>query len=156
MASGRVAKEAAVYPDGLCRAIIRGTFKELLDPGILNAGEQGMQAETDDNPGMTHVKNSTTGYSGKFKDDLSGQLLRDDLVMAARKLELDYFTNKGVWNKVPRQQAFAQTGRPPIGVRWVDVNKRDDLNPNYRARIVARRMKAMDTSAKSFSPRRRH
>ena len=29
-------------------------------------------------------------------------------------------------------------GKPPISVKWVDVNKGDDLNPNYRSRLVAR------------------
>ena len=30
------------------------------------------------------------------------------------------------------------TGRPPIGVRWVDTNKGDRARPNYRARLVAK------------------
>ena len=29
-------------------------------------------------------------------------------------------------------------GRSPISVRWVEVNKGDDLNPNIRNRLVAR------------------
>merc|ERR1712240_1000759 len=35
----------------------------------------------------------------------------------------------GCWNA---------TGAPPIGTRWVDVNKGDDGNPEYRSRLVAR------------------
>ena len=60
-ASGNIAKDAAIYPDGLCRAIIRGTSKELLSRGILKLGEVGMQAETDEHHDLSHVKNSTTG-----------------------------------------------------------------------------------------------
>ena len=96
------------------------------------------------------MKCADTGYSGKYKDDLSGQLLKDTLVQEARQVELRYFETKGVWMKVPRQQAFARTGRPPITVRWVDVNKGDDINPRYRSRLVARQMKATDTSGESF------
>ena len=30
------------------------------------------------------------------------------------------------------------TGKKPIGVRWVDINKGDDQNPDYRSRLVAK------------------
>ena len=43
-----------------------------------------------------------------------------------------------------------RTGRPPISVRWVDVNKGDDLNPRYRSRLVARQLKAMDRTGTSY------
>ena len=71
-----------------------------------------------------------------FKDDLTGQLLPPDLVRAARKKELDYFDGKLVWEKRPIGEARRVTGKPPITVRWVDVNKGDDQNPNYRSRWV--------------------
>jgi hypothetical protein len=32
-------------------------------------------------------------------------------------------------------------GKAPISVRWVDVNKGDDLQPNYRSRLVAREIR---------------
>ncbi len=32
-------------------------------------------------------------------------------------------------------------GKPPIPVRWVDVNKVDDVNPEYRSRMVAREIR---------------
>ena len=51
---------------------------------------------------------------------------------------------------MPKARAKAANGRAPISVRWVDVNKGDDLNPNYRSRLVARQLKATDTSGKSY------
>ena len=33
------------------------------------------------------------------------------------------------------------TGRPPISVRWVEVNKGDDDNPNYCSCLVAREIR---------------
>ncbi len=30
------------------------------------------------------------------------------------------------------------TGKNPIGVRWVDDNKEEKLNPKYRSRLVAK------------------
>ena len=46
-----------------------------------------------------------------------------------------------VWTKVPREQCLRDTGKPPIKVRWVDRNKKDDANPQYRSRIVAKEIK---------------
>ena len=48
---------------------------------------------------------------------------------AARKLEMEYFDAK--------QEAPAKTGKAPITVRWVDTNKGDDDDTNYRSRLVA-------------------
>ena len=73
-----------------------------------------------------------------FKDDLTGQLLPPDLVRAARKLELEYFDGKVVWEKRPIAEARRVTGKPPVTVRWVDVNKGDNMNPNVRSSLVAR------------------
>ena len=93
------------------------------------------------------------GYTGQFKDDLTGQVLNDAMVREARAKELAYFGSKSVWEKVSKQTARAQGGRAPISVRWVDVNKGDDLCPNYRSRLVARQLKALDESGESFFAR---
>ncbi len=76
-----------------------------------------------------------------FRDSVTGQPLRADLVRAARKLEMEYVASKGVWEKRPRSEALARTGRAPITVRWVDTNKGDDDHPNYRSRLVAREIR---------------
>ncbi len=89
-------------------------------------------------------------FSGKYKDDLTGQLLRDDLVQEARRKELEYFDQKGVWAKVPTAEARRRTGRAAISVRWVGVNKGDDTAPRYRSRLVARQLKCRDTSGASY------
>ena len=86
-----------------------------------------------------------------FKDDLTGQLLPPDLVHAARKLELDYFNGKMVWEKRPIGEARRVTGKPPITVRWVDVNKGDNANPNVRSRLVARQIRQAGEDA-IFAP----
>ena len=59
----------------------------------------------------------------RFVDDIIGQPL-------APKKELDYFHRKGVWDMRRVQEAWLKTGRPPITVRWVEVSKGDDDNPN--------------------------
>ena len=76
-----------------------------------------------------------------YRDDLTGQLLDPALVRAARQKELDFFEAKQVWTKRSVDEARRKTGKPPITVRWVDVNKGDDTNPNIRSRLVARQIR---------------
>ena len=46
-----------------------------------------------------------------------------------------------MWKKVPRAEALQRQGKPPISVKWVDVNKGDGESPNYRSRLVAREIR---------------
>ena len=87
----------------------------------------------------------------KYVDDLTGQPLDPELCRIARKAELDYFRSKGVWSIRPIQEAWKLTGRPPISVRWVEVNKGDDENPKYRSRLVAREIRMAGEDA-IFAP----
>ena len=130
--SGRIAREAAKYSDELCRQILKGMFDEMKARGIVRDHEHGLHAVTDEPAVEAQVKTMDPRYSGKYKDAMTGQVLRDDLVQEARAKELDYFCVKGVWVKRPKGEARRATGRLPITVRWVDVNKGDDLNPRYR------------------------
>ena len=76
-----------------------------------------------------------------YRDDLTGQLLDPALVRAAWQQELDFPQTEEVWTKRPMDEARRKTGKPPITVRWVDVNKGDDTNPNIRSRLVARQIR---------------
>ena len=130
--------------------MLRGVRNQLRRDGVLKNGCFGVQAPDDEEEILKQMRGPAQGYSGAFKDDLTGQVLHDEMVRAARVTELTYFNTKGVWKKVPKARAKAASGRAPISVRWVDVNKGDDLNPNYRSRLVARQLKATDTSGKSY------
>ena len=158
-AAGRIAREAAVYPFRLCRAILQGCRNQLLKDGTLKAGMYGLQSKFEEDE--TRYYDHFTGELLKgedvvaaervfavqrathegFKDSVTGQPLRAELVRVARKLELEYFDAKEVWEKRPRSEALARTGRAPISVRWIDTNKGDDDQPNYRSRLVAREIR---------------
>ena len=86
-----------------------------------------------------------------FRDDLTGQLLPPDLVKTARAKELEYFEAKRVWELRPTAESRRVTGKPPISVRWVDVNKGDNENPNIRSRLVARQIRQAGEDA-IFAP----
>jgi hypothetical protein len=60
------------------------------------------------------------------------------VVKEARKEELVDFGKRKVYTKVPLAQCLQKTGRMPIGVRWVDINKGDEVNENYRSRVVGK------------------
>ena len=46
-----------------------------------------------------------------------------------------------VYVKVPIEECWANTGKGPIGTGWVDVNEGDDVNPEYRSRLVAQEIR---------------
>ena len=95
--SGEIAKDMAKYPRELCRSVLRGLTSQLQADKRLIAGCYGIQAKADPVPGSAEDEHEVAekflygpaqGYSGKYRDDLTGQPLRDDLVKAARAKEL--------------------------------------------------------------------
>ena len=51
---------------------------------------------------------------------------------ASYAVELKYFKSKEMRKKVSCNVTRMTTGKSRISVRWVDTNKGDELNPNYR------------------------
>ena len=70
-------------------------------------------------------------------DDISAAPLNPEKVVEARKLEISYAEKKPVWRKVARSEA-KERGWKIIKSRWIDINKGDDTNPNYRSRVVGK------------------
>ena len=70
-------------------------------------------------------------------DDVTNAILVPDLVKKAREVEMGYFTKLGVYEHVDKSHQLL-TGGKVIGVRWVDVNKGDSADPEYRSRLVGR------------------
>ena len=62
----------------------------------------------------------------------------------ARQVEIGYIRKHGVYKKVKR--STVPGGVKIIKVRWIDINKGDDLHPNYRSRLVGKEFnnEAMD------------
>ena len=110
----RIAREAARYSQKLCKAILRGMHQQMISDGIIRPGCEGLHNVDEQPEVVVNLKGPEQGYSGRFKDDLTGQPLRDDLVLEARDKEMSYFHQKGVWRKRPRQECFQRTGKPPV------------------------------------------
>ena len=75
-----------------------------------------------------------------FIDDVTGKPLNHRLAAEARKLEIEFFKNMKVYEKVDRWRA-QEAGGKVVTTRWIDINKGDLQNPNYRARLVGREIK---------------
>ena len=70
-------------------------------------------------------------------DDISGAYLDPELVKAGRDVEMGFFKNMRVYDRVPRAEQ-KQTGGKIIGTKRIDVNKGDSDNPKIRSRLVGK------------------
>ena len=70
-------------------------------------------------------------------DDVTNAELVPELVKAARQVEMGYFKKLGVYEYATRSEQEQCLGKN-IGVGWVDVNKGDSEEPEYRSRLVGR------------------
>ena len=130
LVNGR-AKAAEVYPDKLCKQIVMGLVDQMKADQRISMNHEGSVAAFD----------RDTHDTQEFWDDLSGKRLDTKLVRDAREEKTQEFRKHGVYRKVDTQMCWDETGKEPIGTRWVDVNKGDEVNPDYRSRLVAQEIK---------------
>ena len=138
------ARNAGKYTHALCRRICEGLIKqkELDSSGLMHIGDiEPMTTEEMKNRGWSDEGHETdVGYEEYAEDDVSGAQLDPEEVKRARKLEIEYIKKMRVYTKVPRSKCEGMNIKP-ITTRWIDVNKGDDCNRNYRSRMVAREIK---------------
>ena len=106
-----------------------------------------MVADVDFDSEVLHANDYRLKGDQKIFDALTGQPLDPTMVRAAHRKELEYVELKKVWELTSVRDAMKMRGRRPISVRWVDVNKGDDENPNYRSRLVAREIRGPGTDS---------
>ena len=105
-------------------------------PGTCNAcGELGtVRAVTKPDVCVVHHAEDGRAYAW---DDVAGNELDPELTLKARKEEMEQFKKHEVYEKVREDICWAVTGKAPIGSRWIDINKGDEGNPDYRSRLAA-------------------
>ena len=86
----------------------------------IQLGQVGLVQRDEDN----HVATITqqNGLTEHW-DDVSGEQFDGDMVDKARKEELEEFKKHQVYEKVPIKECWDNTGKAPIGTRWIDINK---------------------------------
>ena len=134
-----------MYPRKFCTAVCAGmaTQKKLDDLGVIvvplmSVEEMKNAAGVDGSQSLSEAWRDEHDDGTVAFDDLTGNVLKPSLMKLARKDEIKYFKDMGAYEKVSIDEAFRITGKAPIAVRWVDVNKGDSTNPRYRSRLVAK------------------
>ena len=136
-----------MYPDKLCRAMLKGIRDELVHSGIIGS-------QSDDMLMVNPEDSAWQEYLDEYVDDMTGEPLIRELVVEARGAEMEKFQQHKVYTKRPISECVRVTGKQPIGSKWIDINKRDSKNPNYRSRLVHK--KSRETTMKTCLPRRHH
>ena len=78
---------------------------------------------------------------------MNGGVLDPVKVREARRKEIHEVTVKHtVYTRVPLATCWAETGKAPIDLRWIDANKGDDARPEYRSWLVGRELKVRNTT----------
>ena len=131
---GGRAHACQVYPDKLCRAILRGVRLELVHSGEIKGNDSDMMA-------VSHENWIPDEYIEEYIDDVSGHYLDNQMVKAARGDEMKKFAQHEVYTKCPISECVQITGKQPIGTKWIDINKGDMAHPNYRSRLVAKEIR---------------
>ena len=164
LCNGQRAKDAAIYPFELCRAILTGFRDQMVADGRLQRGCVGLncvmwdggEPRADEDYYVAggsdgHILKFAVAGDEKFVDDLTGQPLDPILCRAARRKEMDLIKDKGLWVKRTIKECWERTRAPPVTVRWVETNKGDDVTPNIRSRLVARQIRGPGQDA-VFAP----
>ena len=87
------------------------------------------------------------------EDDVSGEVLDEAGVRAARALEMEFFLKMGVYTYATREEAARSGKGKIIKGRWIDVNKGDSVNPDYRSRFVGKEFNTgVDSSLYAATP----
>ena len=70
-------------------------------------------------------------------DDANNKALNPTMVKKAREEEMKYIHSKNVWAKMSKEEAV-KLGYKIVATRWIDTDKGDEQNPNYRSRLAGK------------------
>jgi hypothetical protein len=163
LAQGR-ARDAAIYPPELCKAMLRGieaqrrregktlcnSLRRDLDRGcaVYSLGcdpehaDQGGSGEVVPEEEYVRVQDEQEclqkhGHQ-RYWDAITNEELPANLTAEARAEELAFMDEWKVWDVVPLTECWKNTGKKPLQSKWVDVNKGDLKRPVVRSRFVAK------------------
>ena len=124
------------YPVALVNAVLRGLRTELNSKCELATLEAGSHVD-EPNVWQTHPE-----YYERIYDANSGTKLDAGLVAKRREAEMDFLQKDlGAWTYDEIENCVQETGKQPIPMTWVDINKGDDMRPNVRCRLCVQETK---------------
>ena len=149
---GKVAARLC-YPPKLVQAIAKGIKAQLvLDGELKELGSVG-GPDPHEEPNFEEHHYETLPKADELYvkepviDANTGAELDSKKVAKARLTELEWVKKQNVYTKVDEATCWQETGRPPITLKWVDRNKGDNVNENYRSRLVVREVKSQGQAA---------
>ena len=84
-------------------------------------------------------------YYQEVYDASTGERLPPELVAKGRAAEMEFMRGLRVWTYATISACLQATGRKPISVGWVDINKGDRDNLNVRCRLTVQETKRQTT-----------
>jgi hypothetical protein len=99
-----------------------------------------MDMEERDEDEQMKIVMAEEDYEIAWDDVHGGEIAVKDL-RKARKEEVDFMVKRKIWTEVPMSACWEKSGKAPVSVRWVDVNKGTQEDPEIRCRLVARDFK---------------
>ncbi len=137
------------YTDKFCRIVCEGIKREIdtikwrnrlckvFDISTRFSQIMALQSKIEDVVVPPEEDNFDMLYKdNEFIDDVTGAPLDKAMAITARRTEMEYVKDMGVYTKV-RKKSWMKV----ISTKWLDVNKGDVASPNYRARLVGREIK---------------
>ncbi len=76
--------------------------------------------------------------SEEYYDVISAKLSDREVIKDESEVDVETFKKHGVYDKRPIKVCWESTGRSPVGVKCVEVNKDDKESPKYRCRSAAK------------------
>ena len=116
------------YPPRLIATILKALREQLKENDQLNAVEEiaGLVPEI-----LLEYDKILKGGGG-FWDDVNGGYLPEDIVLAARREEIDRVHSEGVYEIVPMQEC-KEAGMKPLDLMWVETDK--SVDPAHRRKF---------------------
>ena len=125
------------YPPKLIAMILKALREELKESDQLHSVEEIAGPV----PEIPLEYDQILKDGGRFWEDVNGGYLPEDLVLVARREEIDWVHSEGVYEIVPMQEC-RDAGIKPLDLIWVDTDK--SVDPAYkkiRSRLCAREYK---------------
>jgi len=148
LAGGRATREE--FPEEFDRAVCRAVIKEKRERNmqlraLTEVNLKALKGHMPDKEAFHERKEAQEISKALAWDDLTGMRLDAQMVIEARRKEMEYVRKKPVWVKIPRSLAV-QKGWKIVKTRWIDINKGDNETPLYRSRVVGKEFndEAMD------------
>ena len=122
------------YPPKLIATILKALCKQLKENDHLNAVEEIAFPV----PEIPLEYDQILKEGVRFWDGVNGGYLPEDLVLAARREEIDRVQSEGVNEIIPVQEC-TDAGMKPLDLIWVDTDKSvDPTHKKIRSRLCAR------------------